>query len=100
MTRTTATSEPSPDVSEQLVEVTPEKARQWIKGSVQHHISLERLLRLVAEAEQGKWNPELHKAKPVKIREGAVTDGHHRLFTALFTDTSLPMWVVFKGKRG
>lgn len=59
--------------------VSPTQAKQWLRGSKQPKVRLPCMKKLWFAMERGEWDIDNTPNDPIRIKDGAVEDGHHRL---------------------
>lgn len=80
----------------ELIEVTPEQADTWLAGAKSTYRNPEIVAQYAERYRDGTWNPETRHATPVRLYNGRVYDGHHRLTAVIQTGLTVPLWVSIK----
>ena len=75
------------------VQVTPEIAERWLATSRQKVVLHDKRDRFAAAILAGEWDPALHVRDPVKLYQGALINGNHRLRAVIAAGQPATMWV-------
>ena len=75
----------------QLVTVTPQMAAGW-RATSRQRVRPEKVERIRA-AMAHEWDPEEHRKFPVKIYEGRMVDGNHRMCALIEHGVPVDVWV-------
>lgn len=72
--------------------VTPEQAAEWLSTSNQACDSekVDWYARLILE---GRWEPNKHRISPIRLVDGTLEHGNHRLRAILHAGMAAHMWV-------
>jgi hypothetical protein len=63
--------------------ITPDDARKWLRNSRQRNVDMNRVRTLIEAMESGSWDIKNIPNDPIRIKDGGVEDGNHRLMAVL-----------------
>lgn len=77
---------------------TPEMARRWIRRSHQRMVDLLKVRRMLDDLEEGRWDPETHRERPVIVSttKQELADGHHRTYAVLMHGEPIPTYILYR----